>query len=165
MRHNFYGQKIDGYLSALNDTPQWDSSIMGQLYTKSERNIFIREIPLYRSNYDYAWRITNVTLSQEDGLMSSFMAFDLDGNAVPNAVFGIHWDEMAHRITGGFKFRPEFGNQYYVPNVPVFPTVNLGGYTVQVLDTDYPSEGLSFGYVAADKAHRGILATFRLFAM
>lgn len=164
MKHRFYGLRTDKPLSAVHGTEEWESSVIGRLNQLSKGQIFIREIPRASLGAEYGWRVVDARLSQEDGLMSRFTAYDLEGDLLPQAVFGIHWDEMNHRIGGGFSYRPEFGNSYYIPAAG-FLTSQTGGYTVQVLDLDWPSEGLAFGHLQSGNAHHAVIVAFRLFKL
>lgn len=165
MKHRFYGLRIDKPLSAVHGTADWDTSIIGKLTLLSEERIYIREIPRMNREAKYGWRVVDARLSPEDGLISRFQAYNPRGEMLPEAVFGVHWDEMKHRIGGGFKYLPEFGNSYYLPSVAGFVTSQPGGYTVNVLDLDWPSEGLSFGLHQEGKLHQALIVAFRLFKL
>lgn len=166
MKHRFYGVRIDEPLSAAHGTDGWESSVIGKLNKLSKGQIYIREIPrLSRLQAAYGWRVVDARLSQEDGLISRFAAYDLQGKLLPGATFGVHWDQIEHYIRGGFGHLPEYGNAYYVPGGGGFVTSETGGYTVQVLDLDWPAEGLSFGHVQTGEAHHAINVAFRLFKL
>lgn len=162
---HFYGVNIEEPQSRHLDKPTWQKSVIGKLHKKTGGNIFIREIPYRSLHAKYGWKITDAYFSHEDSIMTYFRAYGLDGKLVPEATFGIHWDSMPHKIRGGFKYRPAFGNEYYLPVGPGFPTPNSGGYTVQVLDRDSPSEGLGFGMYKYGKQHQALIVIFRLFEL
>ncbi len=164
MKHRFYGLRVDKPLSAAHGTERWDTSIIGKLTRLSKEQIYIREISRFNREAKYGWKVVDARLSQEDGLISRFQAYDLQGEMLPEAVFGIHWDEMKHRIGGRFNYQPEFGNSYYIPAAG-FVTSQPGGYTVSVLDLDWPSEGLSFGIYQQGERHQASIVAFRLFEL
>ncbi len=169
MDYRFYGVNIDTPLSIFNNTNDWDDSVIGKLNAKTDGQIYIREIPsqyIHRSTPpQYGWRVVDAYFSQEDGLMTYFKAYGLEGEYVAQAVFGVNYGSVPDHIGGGFAYQPEFGNEYYIPGQNNFTTPNTGGYTVQVLDLNYPSEGLAFGMHKQEQQHQCLIITFRLFAL
>jgi hypothetical protein len=113
----------------------------------------------------FGWRVVDAYWSDEDSTVTYFRAFDLDGNLLPEATFGVNYGSVTARIHGGFRYRPRYGNQYYIPVTNKFVTPNAGGYTVEVLDLLNPSEGMAFGMSMAGKQHRCLVVSFRLFAL
>ncbi len=163
MEYHFYGLNIDTPLSSHDGTTQWEDSVMGQLASKTNEQIYLRELSYQNKNSILAWRIADAHFSTEDSLMTYFRAYSLDGTFLPQAVFGVNYGTVPSRIKGGFKYPPEFGNEYYIPVQNNFTTPNTGGYTVSVLDLDYPSEGLSFGMYKQGAQHQCLVISFRLF--
>ncbi|GAB4423495.1 MAG: hypothetical protein Kow0031_02020 [Anaerolineae bacterium] len=163
--YKFYGVNIETPLSLAHNTSQWNTSVIGQLNAKTDGQVFIREIPAGSRTASYGWRVVDAYYSDEDVTMTYFRAFGLNGEPLPQATFGVHWDSVPKHISGTFKYQPEFGNRYYVPAQNNMHTPNTGGYTVQVLDMDYPSEGLSFGLFKQGEQHQGLIISFRLFQL
>ena len=163
MSYNFYGATIDTPLSLANNTAQWNNSIVGRLNAQTDGQIYIREIPQNSRSAEYGWRVVDAFFSSEDVTMTYFRAYGLDGEQLPFATFGINWGSVPARIGGGFAYPPEFGNQYYVPAQNNFHTPNTGGYTGQVLDMDWPSEGMAFGLYKQGDLHQALIISFRLF--
>ncbi len=169
MNYLFYGININTPLSTFHNTGDWDNSVIGKLSKQTNRQIYIREIPseyIHRSTPPkYGWRVVDAYFSQEDSLMTYFRAYGLEGEYLGQAVFGVNYGGVPHQIGGGFAYPPESGRGYYVPVNPEFMTPNTGGYTVQVLDLNYPSEGLSFGMYKQGKQHQCLVVSFRLFQL
>ncbi len=163
--YRFYGVDIDTPLSLANNTTQWDGAVIGKLNAQTSGQVYIREVPQASRNAEYCWRVVDAVFSQEDDVMSYFRAYDLEGNFLPQATFGVNYSTVPQRISGGFKFQPEFGVSYYVPAQNNFMTQNTGGYTVQVLDLNYPSEGMAFGMYKQGAQHSCLTISFRLFKM
>ena len=162
----FYGINIDTPLSTHHNQPSWQSSTIGQLNQQTEGQVYIREIPRENRQAQFGWRITDAYFVQEDNLLSHFQAFDLAGELVPVARFGINYSTVPHKINSGlFQYPPEFKANYYTPIQPQFPTFEPGGYTVQVMDLVWPSEGLSFGTFKQGDSHQAIYVAFRLFEL
>jgi hypothetical protein len=162
---NFYGVNIDTPLSLAHNTPGWGQSVIGTLTQETEGSVFIEEIPQqYQQGAEYGWRVVDAYWSPEDSTITYFRAFDVYGESLPHAVFGVNWGGAPHRIGGGFKYRPQYGNEYYIPIEAKFTTPNAGGYTAQVLDRNWPSEGLAFGMQKTKKHHSCLVVSFRLFA-
>lgn len=161
----FYGVNIDTPLSLVHNTGQWDASLIGRLNQETEGQIYIRELQGRALGAEYAWRVVAAQWSQEDSIMTYFRAYGLDGRFLPEAAFGVNYASVPDQIGGGFAYRPEFGNRYYVPMLNSFPTPNVGGYTVQVLDLNYPSEGLAFGMHKQGNQHKALIVSFRLFRL
>ncbi len=164
-QYRFYGVNIDTPLSLAHNTTAWNNSVIGQLNTQTNGQIYIREIPVASQTAAYGWRVVDAYFSQEDSLITYFRAFGLDGTFLPQACFGVNYSTVPSRISGGFAYPPEFGNNYYVPVQNNFATPNTGGYTVQVLDLDYPSEGLAFGMFKQGAQHQNLVVSFRLFPL
>lgn len=162
---NFYGVNIEKPQSDQHDKSRWQNTVIGKLYNKTGGNIFVREIPYRSLRAEYGWKITDAYFSHEDSLMTYFRAYDLEGRLLTEATFGVHWNGSPHRIAGGFKYRPEFRNEYYLPVKAELTTPNTGGYTVQVLDRDWPSEGLAFGMYKSGEQHQSLVISFRLFKL
>jgi hypothetical protein len=160
--YDFYGVNIVTPMSLAHNTPEWDNSVVGRLNAKTEGQVYIREIPPNSQNAEYGWRVVDAFFSQEDVYVTYFRAYDVDGNYLPEATFGVNYGTVPSRIMGGFKYKPEFGNQYYVPVQNDFPTVETGGYTVQVLDMKNPSEGMAFGMFKQGEQHQCLIISFRL---
>lgn len=163
--YRFYGVNIDTPLSLANNTAQWNSLVLGQLSAKSNAQVYIVEIPHQYQSAEYCWRVVDAVYSQEDDVMSYFRAYDEDGNLLPEATFGIGYAGLLSTIAGGFKYSPVGGNRYYIPARNDFVTPNTGGYTVQVLDLEYPSEGMVFGMSKQDNQHTNLTISFRLFKL
>jgi hypothetical protein len=164
----FYNENVDFPLSAFLDRPEWGGSKLGKLHEESGGAVFVRKIPRHVVSMapQVAWRVTDAFYTQEDSQITYFRAYDSLGDGQPFASFGVHWNGSPHRIAGGFDYEPEFGNNYYVPVENKFVTVNSSGYTVQVLDDEYPSEGLSFGMAiegqGKSQRHKCLVVVFRL---
>lgn len=163
--YNFYGINIATPLSLAHNTDFWNNSVIGRLNTQTNGQIFIREIQGAGQTAEYGWRVVDAYFSQEDSLITYFRAYDTEGTFLPQATFGVNYSTVPSRIDGGFVYPPEFGNQYYVPVQNNFATPNTGGYTVQVLDLNYPSEGLSFGMFKQGDQHQNLVVSFRLFKL
>jgi hypothetical protein len=163
--YRFYGVNIDTPLSLALNTSSWPDSVIGQLSAKTNNQVFIREIPRFSQNAEYGWRVVDAFFSDEDVTITYFRAYDLEGNFLPQATFGVNYGSVPNKISGGFKFEPEFGNRYYVPAQNNMHTPNPGGYTVQVLDLEYPSEGLAFGLFKQGRQHQALIISFRLFKL
>lgn len=163
--YRFYGVNIEQPLSVVNNTTLWNAAILGQLYKTTEGQVYVREVPQNSRNAEYCWRVVDAAWSQEDDVVTYFRAYDLDGNFLPEATFGVNYASVPSRIEGGFTYQPEFGNRYYVPAQNNFVTPNYGGYTVQVLDLAYPSEGMAFGMHMNGDQHQNLLISFRLFKL
>lgn len=165
MNNRFYGVNINTPLSLAHGTYQWSQSVIGRLATQTNNQIFIREIPYHASTAEYAWRVVDAFFSHEDVTMTYFRAYGLEGEPLPQAIFGVNYSTVPHTISGGFKFPPEFWPHYYVPSQACIHTPNSGGYTVQVFDLDYPSEGLTFGLFKQGQQHQALIVSFRLFKL
>ncbi len=167
MRHRFYDLNIDTPQSIFNNTSGWDDSVIGKLHAQTLGQVFIREIPYEYFNRkmppQYGWRVVDAKFSQEDGLMTYFRAFGLDGELLPQATFGVNFSPAPRRIAGGFRFPPAF-NCYYLPQGG-FPTPNTGGYMVEILDLKNPSESLAFGMYMQGEQHQCLRIDFRLFEL
>jgi hypothetical protein len=162
--YRFYGVNIDTPLSLAHNTGQFSTSTIGQLNAKSGQ-IFIREIPPLNRNAEFGWRVVDAFFSDEDVTITYFRAFGLDGEPLPQATFGVNYSSVPNTVQGVFKFQPEFGNRYYVPAQNNMHTPNTGGYTVQVLDLEYPSEGMAFGLFKQGQQHQALIISFRLFKL
>lgn len=166
MNHKFYNQNIEKPLSASHYTEKWEQGTIGKLHAQTNGAIYIREIPHQNRHAAHAWRVVDARFSSEDTTMTYFRAFGLNGKMLPEASFGINFGSVPDKINlAGFKFRPEFENRYYVPVENKFHTPNTGGYVVQVLDKDNPSEGLAFGLSKQGKQHQALIVSFRLFEL
>ena len=163
--YRFYGVNIETPLSLAHNSNQWNNSVIGQLAAKTQNQVYIREVPGNSRSAEYCWRVVDAVYSQEDDVMTYFRAFGLNGEYLPEATFGVNYSTVPSRIGGGFTYPPEFGNQYYIPAQNNFATPNTGGYTVQVLSLDYPSEGMAFGMYKQGDQHQNLLISFRLFKM
>ena len=161
----FIGGDTSKPLSWSHDTSQWKDSTIGQLHAKTNGQIFIREISrLYRSA-EMGWRVVDARFQNEDSTITYFRAFDELGDPQPFASFGVTYNGCERRILEPMKFTPEFGRNYLIPVENKFHTPNTGGYTAQVLDTDYPSEGIAFGLFKQDRQHMALVISFRLFEL
>jgi hypothetical protein len=168
---NFYGLNISQPLSAAigSSAADWELSTLGQL-NRANNLVYLQEIPFHHRAAQFAWRVVDAYWSAEDGIITYFRAYDFDGRYLPDAAFGVTWrtkGEFPHKLSGGgFKYQPPQGNKYYHPIQNNFPTPNTGGYTVQVLDRNWPSEGLAFGIRKGSvTAHQALVITFRLLAL
>lgn len=163
-QYNFYGVNIDTPLSQAHgsDPATWAASTIGKLSNTTNNQIYIREIPSGSRSAEYGWRVVDAYFSQEDSTVTYFRAYGLDGEFLAQAAFGVNWSSVPARIGGGFKYPPEFGNNYYIPVQNDFATPNTGGYTAQVLDLDYPSEGMAFGMYKQGDQHQCLVISFRL---
>lgn len=164
VQYRFYKVDIDTPLSLAHNMPQFSDSVIGRLNKKSRGSIYIDEILGRSLDAEFGWRVVDAYYSQEDSLITYFRAHGLNGEYILPS-FGIHFDNMPHRIGGPFKFKPKHGNSYYVPVESKFPTTDTGGYSVQVLCLNYPSETLNFGMNVHGKQHQNLVVTFRLFAL
>jgi len=165
VKYRFYKVDIDTPLSLAHNTPEFKRSVIGRLNKESDDQIFISEIEGRNLKAKYVWRVVDAYYTGEDSLITYFRAYGLRGESLPAAAFGVHYDNMPHRIGGIFVFKPQFRSSYYVPVENKFPTPNTGGYSVQVLSLDYPSEMLNFGMNVRGKQHRNLVISFRLFEM
>jgi hypothetical protein len=163
--YDFYGINITTPMSLAHDTPEWGASLAGQLTTETKGQVYVEEIPHQHLDAAYGWRVVDAFWSDEDSVVTYFRAYDLNGDLLPEATFGVNYGSVPSRIAGGFRYRPRFGNQYYRPVNNNFVTPNSGGYTVEVLDLLNPSEGMAFGMSMAGKQHRCLVISFRLFAL
>jgi hypothetical protein len=161
-RIRFYGINIEVPLSLAHNTSSWENSVIGRLNSQTEGQVYIREIPVQSRSAPYGWRVVDAYFSDEDSTVTYFRAYDLNGEMLPQATFGVNWTSVPSRIAGGFKYAPEFGNSYYIPAQNNLHTPNTGGYVVQVLDLNYPSEGLAFGMYKQGKQHQCLIISFRL---
>ncbi len=162
--HDFYGVNIDTPLSlALGTSGQtWATSTLGRLNAMTEGSVYLQEIT--HKDAQYGWRVVDAYFSEEDGIITYFRAFDLDGTFLPQAAFGVNWVTVPGRIGGRFDYRPIHNNQYYVPIQNNFATPETGGYMVEVLDRKWPSEGLAFG-LYKQRDHQALVISFRLFEL
>lgn len=165
MRYKFYNQETDKPLSTVLDTPFWGNSILGRLNKKTNGAVYVHKLTDRQLTAEYAWRIVGAEMQTEDNLTTYFKVYGVNGEYLPNAVFGVHWDKMTARISGGFEYPLKWGNHYYVPLENSLVTPESGGYTVQVLDLDYPSEGFSFGVYKQEGLHQCLVISFRLFPL
>ena len=165
MQYNFYNQETDEPLSTVLDTPFWGNSILGKLNKHTNGAVYVHKLTDMMLDAEYAWRVVGAEFQDEDSPTTYFKAYGLDGRSLPNAVFGVHWNGMEARISGGFAYPPNFGNHYYVPLENSLVTPESGGYTVSVLDLDYPSEGLGFGVFKQSGLHQCLVISFRLFKL
>ncbi len=165
MQHKFYNQEIDKPLSTVLDTPFWGNSILGRLNKETDGAVYVHRLTDRQLVAEYAWRVVGAELQTEDNQTTYFKAYGLDGKFLPGAVFGVHWDKMQARISGGFEYPLKFGNSYFIPVENSLPTFQSSGYTVQVMDLDYPSEGLSFGVYKQAGPHQCLVISFRLFEL
>lgn len=147
---------------------QW-SDWMRYLFKKCEENedgaVYVHKMTDRQLEAKYAWRVVGAELLTEDNPTTYFRAYGPDGEFLAGAVFGVHWDKMRARISGGFQYPLKFGNSYFIPVENSLPTFQSSGYTVQVMDLDYPSEGLSFGVYKQEGPHRCLVISFRLFEL
>lgn len=161
----FYGLNIDTPLSLSHNTPMWASSVIGRLNEKTKGSVFIRELPWPARAASCAWRVVDAFFSHEDVTMTYFRAYGLEGEPLPQAAFGVNYSTVPFTISDVFRYEPEFGRYYYVPVQNCINTPQTGGYTVQVLDLDFPSEGLAFGSFKQGEAHQALVVSFRLFEL
>ena len=162
--YRFYSNDIDIPLS--DEFEDWDSSRAKKLNDLTDGQVYVHTLEGRQLDAEYAWKVVEAEYLQEDGLISYFRAYDEAGHFIPEATFGVHYNTNPHRIsTSKFKYPPKLGNQFYVPIQNNFVTYNTGGYTVQVLNLDYPSEGLSFGMFKQGDLHQALLVSFRLFKL
>lgn len=173
---SFYTVNIDIPLNWSLTKPNWDETVLGRLHAKTKGTVYLDTIQSANSTIkeglntkpaQYAWRVVDAYfIEEEDTTMSYFRAYDLNGNFLPQATFGVSYTSVPQRInSGNFNHSLPFGNNYYVPLNNNFMTVETGGYTVQVLDENYPSEGLSFGLFKQDGRHQGMVISFRLYKL
>ncbi len=165
--YSFYGVNLGTPLSLALGTggATWNNSILGQLGGQTNGQVYLREIPASSRSAEYAWRVVDAVYSSEDDVMTYFRAYDADGNFLAQAAFGVNYGSVPSSIGGGFKYQPEFGNRYYVPAQNNFMTPNTGGYTAQVLDLMWPSEGLAFGMFKQGNQHANLRISFQLMPM
>lgn len=164
-KYDFYGVNIETPMSYAHNTPEWGTSTIGQLTAETDGAVFIEEIPYqHLTTADYGWRVVDAYWSDEDSVVTYFRAYDVDGNLLPEATFGVNYGDVPDRLMGGFRYKPRYGREYFTP-IGAFMTPNTGGYTVEVLDLLNPSEGLAFGMSMAGKQHRCLVVSFRLFAV
>jgi hypothetical protein len=162
--YDFYGVAIDIPLSlALGSSGQtWANSTLGRLGAMTKNAVYLQEITNLRAQY--GWRVVDAYFSEEDGIITYFRAFGLDGEYLAQASFGVNWATVTDRISGRFDYKPTHGNQYYVPVQNNFATPNTGGHMVEVLDRKWPSEGLAFG-LYKQRDHQALVISFRLFEL
>ena len=159
---NFYGTDISIPLSSHHNKPNWDNTTLGKLHAKTKKAVYLEEIPTAQLKAGLGWRVVDAWFTDEDTMMSYFRAYDLQGNHLPYATFGVDWDGCNHRISGGFSYPPPTNNIYVTPSNS-FPTFEVGGYTVRVLDRAFPSEALAFGLYKQGKQHQNLIISFKLF--
>lgn len=162
---NFYNVNIDQPLSlVLGSTGRaWEDSVLGRLNAANDQ-VYLKELSILHRGAEFAWRIVDAFWSDEDGIITAFRAYTLDGQLVPEAAFGVTWDSCPYAISlAGFAYQPPQGNKYYVPVENRFTTPNTGGYTVQVLDRNWPSEAMAFGIRKGGKvSHQALVISWRL---
>ncbi len=165
--YSFYNVNIGTPLSlALGTTgTTWANSILGRLGKQTNDQVHLREIPFNSQSAEYGWRVVDAVYSQEDDVMSYFRAYDENDDFLAEATFGVNYGSVPSTIGGGFKYKPEFGNRYYVPAQNDFHTPNSGGYSVQVLDLKWPSEGMTFGTHKQGNQHSNLRISFQLLRM
>lgn len=165
MQYKFYNQETDKPLSTVLGTPSWGNSTLGRLNKMTDGAVYVHKMTDRQLEAKYAWRVVGAELLTEDNPTTYFRAYGFDGEFLAGAVFGIHWDKMQARISGGFRYPLKFGNSYFIPVENSLPTFQSSGYTVQVMDLGYPSEGLSFGVYKQDGPHQCLVISFRLFPL
>jgi len=163
--YHFYGVNVDTPLSLANNTPVWNNCVLGQLHKKTNGQCYLNEVAIHNSNATMCWRVVDAVWSDEDDLMTYFRAYDIDGRMLPDATFGVSYDGAPVSLSGGFRYKPDGSNQFYIPAQNNFMTPNSGGYSVQVLDTLNPSESMSFGIYKQGNQHQNLTISFRLFPM
>jgi hypothetical protein len=161
--HDFYGVNINTPLSLVlgSGGQTWANSILGKLGAVTEGSVWLQEIADLRAQF--GWRVVDAYFSEEDGIITYFRAFDLDGVFLPGASFGVNWSTAPQRLSGKFDYHPIHDN-YYLPIQNNFATPNTGGYMVEVLDRKWPSEGLAFG-LYKQRDHQALVISFRLFEL
>jgi hypothetical protein len=165
--YDFYGVNIVTPLSGAHGTQAqtWDASLAGRLANETDGQVHVVEIPFQHLGAAHGWRVVDAFWSDEDGIMTSFRCYDLEGNMLPEATFGVNYGSVPNQLMGGFKYRPHYNREYFIPVANNFATPNTGGYTVQVLDLLNPSEGMAFGLSMDGKRHRALVISFRLFEL
>lgn len=160
--------QIDTPLSTYLNTKEWDDSPLGQLAKETDEAVYLQELDYRNQSAPYAWRVVYAVWSPEDTTMTRFRAYGLNGEHLPFANFGVHYDNMPsdrQHIRGRFDYRPPFGNQYLWLTENNFLTANTSGYKAQVLDPKYPSEVMAFGLGMHGQQHRSLIIGFRLFPL
>lgn len=163
---NFFGVEIDTplYKSLGAD---WATSQLAKL-NEINSQIFLHKIedhPRYEQLKDapFIWRVVDARFSVEDTTMTRFRAFGYDGIPMAYATFGvIHGGMLVSIKPNGLKY-PSWGDRYYIPVDNQIHTPNTGGYTVEVLDRNFPSEQFSFGMHKSGAQHQSLVISFRLF--
>jgi hypothetical protein len=163
--YDFYGVNNTTPMSLAHNTDEWTASTIGRLTGETDGAVYVEEIPYQHLGAAYGWRLVDAFWSDEDSTVTYFRAYDIDGNLLPEATFGVNYADVPGRLMGGFKYRPRFNREYYIPVGANFVTPNEGGYVVEVLDLLNPSEGLAFGMSMKGKQHRCLVVSFRLFAL
>ncbi len=127
--YQFYGVNIDTPMSdEANET--WETSRSKALHDKTGKAVYIQYLEGNELNAEYAWKIVDAYYSDENSIMSYFHAYSVDGEYIPNAVFGVSFDSFEGGIsTSKFEYEPKGGSKYYVP-ISGFPTQDTGGYKV-----------------------------------
>lgn len=173
-----YGVRIEKALSQYHNTPGWENSPMGKLAKEtgdpdgSGRNakVWLEEIQGKNLEAAWAYKVVDAYWGDEDSQMTTFVCYDAGGKPIMDASFGVTYESVPNRIvTGGFAFKPAADNRYYVP-IAGFPTHNDGGYAVCVLDDEFPSESLHFGFgLEGDPLkqgrHKTLTIRFRLMSL
>jgi hypothetical protein len=160
--YNFYNLNIDTPMS--NQLGRgWDGSQLQKLHSTTDGQIYMHELEGRALDAEYAWKLVDAYFSSEDSTITYFRAYGLNGEHLTTASFGVNWNDVGNGInTTDFKYKPKYGNSYYVPVENKFHTPNTGGYFVQVLSLDCPSEGLSFGMFKQGDKHESLVVSFRL---
>lgn len=163
---NFFGVDIAEPLS--KSLSKWDGSKLAELHKLSGGTVYLHSLLDHEhfiqvSQAPFAWRVVDAYYSVEDTTMTRFRAFGYDGTPLPFATFGVVHGGMQVSIKpGGMKY-PAWENDYYIPVDGQIHTPNSGGYTVEVLDRNFPSERFSFGMHKAGEQHKALVISFRLF--
>lgn len=147
------------------DGSPWDNTTLGRLGIDTDYSVYLTEIPMAYRQATHVWRVVHAFWSPEDAPLTRFWAYDIEGRPI-RGDFGVHYHPFdKDRVTrGSYKYPPPFGADYLWTVDNQFVTVNAGGYTVQVLDEDYPSEAMNFG-LGTKGRHQGLVIGFRLFLM
>lgn len=162
----FYNQNIDIPLSQYLNTDEFDNSPLGELAEGSSLEE-LRYHPHWAriKTAEKAWRVVGAWYPDEDNTITRFQAFGENGEHLSAARFGVNYDEAGRISLKGFKYTPWHGDRYYVPIDNRIHTPNTGGYWVEVLDTEYPSEAMKFGMNKSGKQHKCLVINFRLMSL
>ena len=162
----FYGIDIDTPLSKYLNSHDYGTSPLAALAEGSnleELRYHPRWPEIQAKRPGFVWRVVGAYYSQEDTTVTRFRAYGMHREELPYASFGVNHGDVTSQIDlSKFEYHPWNGNRYYVPIDNQIDTPNSGGYFFEVLDTEYPSEGMKFGMRKGGNKHECLVISFSL---